>query len=86
MVLTPVYVQAGHGQALLNVLLAGFEVDNNLAYALKGSTHGSDFVFVSGDRVTASSLPSLDTRLLHSATREQGDLRRLTASGTDYLN
>ena len=84
-VLTPVYVQAGHGQALLNVLLAGFEVDNNLAYALKGSTHGSDFVFVSGDRVTASSLPSLDTRLLHSATREQGDLRRLTASGTDYL-
>ena len=84
-VLTPVYVQAGRGQALLNVLLAGFEVNNQLAYALKGSTHGSDFVFVSGDRLTASSIPSLGLHLLHSARSEEGDLRRLTANGTDYL-
>lgn len=84
-VLTPVYVQAEHGQALLNVLLAGFEVNDKLAVALKGSTHGSDFAFISGNRLIASSLPLINARLLNSARKEQGDLRRLTASGTDYL-
>lgn len=84
-VLTPVYVQAEHGQALLNVLLAGFEVNDKLAVALKGSTHGSDFAFISGNRLIASSLPLINARLLNSARKEQGDMRRLTASGTDYL-
>ena len=56
-VLTPVYVQAAEGQALLNVLLVASDIDDKLAYSLKESTHGSDFAFVSGGRLVASSLP-----------------------------
>jgi signal transduction histidine kinase len=69
MVFTPVYVAAEQGAALLNVLVAGFEVDAGLATELKQST-GSDFLFFSRDRVMASTLPatarlplSLDDRL-----------------------
>ncbi len=78
-VLTPVYVQAGRGQALLNVLLAGFEINDKFAYALKESTHGSDFVFVSGDRLIASSILSLSVPnfcIPHAASR--ADLRKLS--------
>src|SRR5215469_4189862 len=57
MVFTPVYVAAAQGSALLNVLVAGFEVDGKLAADLKQST-GSDFVFLSQGRVMASTLPS----------------------------
>ncbi|MBV8730563.1 MAG: HAMP domain-containing protein [Acidobacteriia bacterium] len=57
MVFTPVYVASGQGSALLNVLVAGFEVDAELAAELKRST-GSDFVFLSHGRVVASTLPA----------------------------
>jgi signal transduction histidine kinase len=56
MVFTPVYVAAEQGSALLNVLVAGFEVDAQLARELKQST-GSDFVFLSQDREMATTLP-----------------------------
>ena len=55
-VVTPVYVAAAHGSALLNVLVACFEVDTALARELKDST-GSDFVFFSHGRPIASTLP-----------------------------
>ncbi len=55
MVFTPVYVAAEQGSALLNVLVAGFEVDAALAAELKAST-GSDFVFLSHGRIIASTL------------------------------
>jgi signal transduction histidine kinase len=57
MVFTPVYVDSAQGPGLLNVLVAGFEVDGQLAGELKKST-GSDFVFFSGGRVIASTLPA----------------------------
>jgi signal transduction histidine kinase len=57
MVFTPVYVDSAQGPALLNVLVAGFEVDPQLAGELKKST-GSDFVFLSEGRVIASTLPA----------------------------
>ncbi|MBV9506782.1 MAG: HAMP domain-containing protein [Acidobacteriia bacterium] len=56
MVFTPVYVAAAQGSALLNVLVAGFEVDRTLAGKLKEST-GSEFLFLSHGRVIASTLP-----------------------------
>ncbi len=55
-VLTPVYVQDGADQALLNILLAGFEIDDNLAASLKKSTSGSDFVFLLNSHIAASTL------------------------------
>jgi signal transduction histidine kinase len=57
MVFTPVYVAAEEGSALLNVLVAGFDVDAALAAELKQST-GSDFLFFSHDHVMASTLPA----------------------------
>jgi len=55
-VVTPVYVAAAHGSALLNVLVACFEVDPVLARELKQAT-GSDFVFFSRGQPIASTLP-----------------------------
>lgn len=53
-VVTPVYVDAGGSPGLLNVLVAGYVVDNSVAERLKEATGGSDFRFVSGGRVLAS--------------------------------
>ena len=53
---TPVYVQSGTGAALLNVLIAGYTVDQRAAQSLKEATGGSDFVFLSGGQVIASTL------------------------------
>ena len=55
-VVTPVYVQSPNGPALLNVLVAGYRVDQAVAQTLKDSTGGSEFVFVSNGRVLTSTL------------------------------
>jgi signal transduction histidine kinase len=55
-VVTPVYVTSGAGQSLLNVLVAGFEVDAALANSLKQATGGSEFLFLSEGRVMAATL------------------------------
>ena len=55
-VVTPVYVQSPNGPALLNVLVAGYLVDQSVAQTLKDSTGGSEFVFVSDGSVVTSTL------------------------------
>ncbi len=55
-VLTPVYVATGQNPALLNVLMVGIAVDSAHVAELKDVTGGSDFVFVTGGRVAASTL------------------------------
>src|SRR5579871_4626735 len=55
-VVTPVYVQSVDSPALLNVLVAGYRVDRHIAETLKDSTGGSDYVFLAGGRLVASSL------------------------------
>jgi signal transduction histidine kinase len=61
---TPVYVQATEGQALINVLVAGYEVNSNAAHQLKEATGGSDFVFTADGHVIASTLdPALTSEL-----------------------
>ena len=61
---TPVYVQATEGQALLDVLVAGYEVNSTAAHQLKEATGGSDFVFTADGRVIASTLdPALTAQL-----------------------
>lgn len=82
-VLTPVYVQAGTGQALLNVLLVAFDINDKLAYVLKSSTHGSDFAFVSGSKVIASTLPLAGASDFRGGA--ENNVRRMVLHGTDYL-
>jgi signal transduction histidine kinase len=59
---TPVYIQSGSEQVLLDVVVAGYLVDKQLAEQLKRSTGGSEFVFVAGDRVLASTMSSASSR------------------------
>jgi signal transduction histidine kinase len=59
---TPVYVQSGSEQVLLNVLVAGYAVDAQLAEQLKRATGGSEFVFVTADRVLASTMNGQQSR------------------------
>src|SRR5437762_4504597 len=53
---TPVYVESIRGPALLNVLVAGYAIDALVAQEFKKSTGGSEFLFLSGGRVIASTL------------------------------
>ncbi len=71
---TPVYVQSGRGLALLNVLVAGYQVDHLVAQSLKESTGGSEFLFLSGGRVIASTLnPRATSELARAvAARDMG--------------
>ena len=68
---TPVYVQSGRGLGLLDVLVAGYNVDHLVAQRLKESTGGSEFLFLSGGRVIASTLNP----------RATGELAKAIASG-----
>ncbi len=62
--ITPIYVQTTGGTALLNVLVAGYDVDRGVAENLKRSTGGSEFVFLSQGRVVAATLPASDAAAL----------------------
>lgn len=68
---TPVYVHSGLGLALLDVLVAGYNVDHLVAQRLKESTGGSEFLFLSGGRVIASTLNP----------RATGELAKAIAAG-----
>jgi signal transduction histidine kinase len=57
---TPVYVQATEGTALINVLVAGYDIDSGVAARLKNDTGGSEYVFLSRGRVVASTLSPAD--------------------------
>ena len=46
LVVTPVYVQTPDAPGLLDVLVAGFPIDDSVARDLKKQTAGSDFVFL----------------------------------------
>ncbi len=87
-VVTPVYVAATQGSALLDVLVAGVLVDEEMAQELKDATGGSEFIFLSEGRVIASTLKQelvqtrgdftpFTTALLDVAGRPIGELRIL---------
>ncbi len=69
---TPVRVQSGRGLALLNVLVAGYQVDHLVAESLKKSTGGSEFLFLSEGRVIASTLNPRATTELARAVAARG--------------
>jgi signal transduction histidine kinase len=60
LVLTPVLVDSAQGPALISVLVAGYEVTDELARVLKQSTGGSDFMFTGAAGAFASTMKSLD--------------------------
>lgn len=62
MVVTPVYVQSAGGTALLDVLVAGYRVDEGVAQRLKKATGGSEYVFVTRDSIMTSTLSPDSTR------------------------
>jgi signal transduction histidine kinase len=67
---TPVYVESTHGPALINVLVAGYAIDPLVAQEFKRSTGGSEFLFLAGGMVIASTLnPRATAVLTHNISR-----------------
>src|SRR6202163_1968111 len=93
---TPVYVQAGRGMGLLNVLVAGYRVDREVARSLKESTGGSDFYFASrdaaGSEVVATTLGPAASDRVQAASSPAGMVARIeggipyTMLGTPLLD
>jgi signal transduction histidine kinase len=81
-VLTPVYVQSSGGPALLDVLVAGYDVGHGLAGHLKEATGGSEFLFLSGGRVIAATVGDAEANLI--ASQLSGAPERIAAGGTEY--
>ncbi len=80
-VLTPVYVHAVQGVGLINVLVAGYQVNDAVAARLKDMTGGSDFLFVSGGRVVASTMNAHETAVL---ARQLGGSDRVSDGRNEY--
>jgi signal transduction histidine kinase len=71
---TPVYVYSGAEQVLLNVVVAGYRVDSQIAEELKRATGGSEFLFVSAGRVLASTLDDGRSNALAGVAQSGDDL------------
>lgn len=81
---TPVFVQSTGGPALLNALVAGYEVSDAVCRSLKQDTGGSEFVFIAGNAVAASTIPEAAAA---EAQRElsSGGAGRIRAGGLEYV-
>ena len=77
LVVTPVYVQTQGGSGLLNVLVAGFPVDQHVAGDLKDHTGGSDFIFLAGGVPVASTLNDAETLPILEQYRRGSGLEEL---------
>jgi signal transduction histidine kinase len=85
-IVTPVYVQSVGGPGLIDVLVAGYEVNNLTAGHLKDATGGSDFTFVAGSAVVASTLASgVSNAMLMAANRYSQRPGRITDGRTEYM-
>jgi len=83
-VFTPVYVQSPRGPVLLNVLVAGYNVDQIVARKLKEATGGSEFLFLSGRQVIASTLSAQATARVTAAVAGHSDLTRVSDGRIAY--
>src|SRR6267143_2096170 len=82
---TPVYVQAGGGLGLLNVLVAGYTVDEAVAMRLKEATGGSEFLFVFGGSTLASTLNHAAKPLPQAAQAPANGVQRVEEGGVEYM-
>ncbi|MBK5294047.1 MAG: HAMP domain-containing histidine kinase [Acidobacteriia bacterium] len=74
LVLTPVYIDSTQGSTLMSILITGYVVNHAIAQRLKESTGGSEFLFLSKDRVYASTLNPRATAALRSGAYASRDL------------
>lgn len=81
-VITPVYVDSGRGPALINVLVAGFAVDDTLARTLKDSTAGSESIITARGRLIASTLLREEAEKL-AAIQLRPDVLQETGAGNE---
>ncbi len=84
MVVTPVYVQSETEKELIDVLVAGFPVDENVAMELRDRTGGSDFVFLENGRPVTSTLPPADTKAIAEQYRRGAGVQHLDLPGREY--
>jgi signal transduction histidine kinase len=84
LVVTPVYVQTEGGSGLLNVLVAGFPVDQQVAHDLKNRTGGSDFVFLAGGIPVASTLSEGETRPIVNEYRRGSGVQDLELPNREF--
>lgn len=84
LVVTPVYVQTGRGSGLLNVLVAGFPIDEMVARELKKQTAGSDFVFLANGSAVASTLPVKQSAQLAERYRRNSGLQRVDLADGEF--
>jgi signal transduction histidine kinase len=83
-VVTPVYVAGGQGDALLDVLAAGIPVDMSLVGALKSSTGGSDFVFLVNGKVEASTLDPRQEQEIEAGRLGGAREQQVSIGGSEY--
>ncbi len=83
-VVTPVYVASEQGTALIKVLVAGIPMDAALGQALKTSTGGSDFVFLTQGHIVASTLESSAQREIEAGRLPAGQEPQVSLAGSDY--
>ena len=79
-VITPVYVQTQHEAGLLNVLVAGFPVDEKAALDLRERTGGNDFVFIANGKPLASTLGARESVRIAREFRRGSELQDLDSS------
>jgi signal transduction histidine kinase len=84
LVVTPVYVQTQNAPGLLNVLVAGFQVDEKVAEDLKQRTGGSDFVFLANGEPVASTLSAAETKQIALHYTRGTQLEHVQMSGGDF--
>ncbi len=83
-VVTPVYVQTSAGSGLLNVLVAGFPVDADVARELQQQTGGSDFMFLAGGKALASTLTPSESGRIAALYRRGAALQRIGAADSEF--
>jgi signal transduction histidine kinase len=81
---TPVYVASPPGQALLNVLVAGYHVDALVAQDLQKATGGSEFLFLTPGQVIASTLNPRATAVAVAKLAHAKPTDRVNDGLTDY--
>jgi signal transduction histidine kinase len=81
---TPVYVHTTGGVALLDVLVAGYEINAAVARRLKESTGGSEFLFTAGDRIVASTLSEAGALRVARALATAPGARRVSDGRSEY--
>ncbi|PWU06661.1 MAG: hypothetical protein C5B51_11885 [Terriglobia bacterium] len=84
---TPVYVDSTEGQALLNVLVAGYHVDALVAQRLQEATGGSsEFLFLTPGRVIASTLNPRATNTVVTSLAQGRPADRVNDGVVEYAH